>query len=104
MCFCADRGEFCLGFPKLMKKLEFNDHEEKVRNTVGHESLLTSEVGPSLMKATFWECPLVWNTGVSFGLTPLRGEFIDYIECQIPVKYNLQTNMVIGMDTILHKF
>lgn len=25
---------------------------------------------------TFWECPLVWDTGASFGLTPLGGNLI----------------------------
>ena len=102
--FCADRGEFFLGFPKLMKKLEFKEHGVEVQSTVGRANLLTSEVGSSFMKATFKECPLVWDTGASFGLTPFRGDFIDYVECQIPVKDIARTNMVIGIGTTLHKF
>ena len=46
--FCADRGEFFLGFPKLMKKLEFKEHGVDVQSTVGRANLLTSEVGSSL--------------------------------------------------------
>ena len=99
-----DRDEFFLRFPKLMRKLKFNEHGEKVQSTVGHASVLTSKVGSSLMKATFRECPLVWDIGSLFGLTPFKGNFIDYIECQIPVKDISHTNMVIDMNTILHKF
>ena len=79
--FFADRGKFFLGFPKLMKKLEFKEHGVKVQSTVGCANLLTSEVGSSFTKATFRECPLVWNTCAPFGLTPFRGDFIDCIEC-----------------------
>ena len=102
--FFTARDEFFLGFPKLMKELEFKDHGLKVQSTVGHANVLTSEVGSSFMKATFRECPLVWDTGASFGLTPFRGNFIGYIECQIPVKDIAHTNMVVGMGTTLHKF
>ena len=102
--FCADRGEFFLGFPKLMRKLELKEHGVQVQSTVGRANLLTSEVGSSFMKATCKECPLVWDTGASFGLTPFRGDFIDYVECQIPVKDIARTNMVVGIGTTLHKF
>ena len=102
--FCADRGKFFLGFPKLMRKLEFKEHGVNVQSTVGRANLLTSELGSSFMKATFRECPLVWDTGASFGLTPFRGDFIDCVECQIPVKDISRMNMVIGMGTTLHKF
>ena len=37
--------------------------------------------GPN--KVTYWNCPLVWDTGASFGLTPFCGDFIDYVECWI---------------------
>ena len=37
-------------------------------------------------------------------MTPFRGDFIDYVECRIPVNDIKETNMVIGMGTTLHKF
>ena len=102
--FCTDRGKFFLVFPKPMRKFEFKEHGEKVQSTLGHSSLLTSEIGLSLVKVTFRECPLVWDTGALFGLTLFRGNCIDYVECQIPVKDISCTNMVIVMGTTLHKF
>ena len=63
-----------------MKKLEFKEHGVKVQSTVGRAILLTSKVGSSFMKATFRECPLVWDTGIA------------------------RTNMVVEMGTMLHKF
>jgi hypothetical protein len=47
---------------------------------------------------------LVWDTGASFGLTPFRGDFIDYVECSIPVRDIARTNIVVGIGTTLHKF
>ena len=49
---------------------------------------------------------MVWDTGASFGLTPFCGDFIDYVECCIPVNDIARTNMVIGIGIgiTLHKF
>ncbi len=47
---------------------------------------------------------LVWDTGASFGLTPLRSDFIDYVKCDIPVKDMNKVNCVIGIDTTLHVY
>ena len=55
-------------------------------------------------RQTFKSCPLVWDTGALFGLTPFRQEFIDYTECSIPVNDIVRTNTVIGIGTTLHKF
>lgn len=55
-------------------------------------------------QSTFWECPVVWDTGTSFGLTPFYGDFIDCVECKIQVNDIARTNMVIGIGTTLHKF
>jgi hypothetical protein len=57
-----------------------------------------------MKRATFKDCPLVWDTGASFGLTPFRGDFLDYVECNITVKGIARTNTVIGIGTTLHKF
>ena len=52
----------------------------------------------------FKSCPLVWDTGALFGLTPFCQDFIDYTECSIPVNDIARTNTVIGIGTTLHKF
>ena len=47
---------------------------------------------------------LIWDTGASFGMTPFRSDFIDYVESDIAVKYVTKINHVIGIGTTLHKF
>jgi hypothetical protein len=39
-----------------------------------------------------------------FGLTPFRSDFIDYVECDIPVWDVTKVNKVIGIGTTIHKF
>ena len=55
-------------------------------------------------RSIFLNCPLVWDTGASFGLTLFRADFMDYAECSIPVNNIARTNMVVGIGTTLHKF
>jgi hypothetical protein len=62
------------------------------------------EQGKKRQRRTAKDCPLVWDTGASFGLTPFRSDFIDYTECRIPVNDIARTNMVIGLGTTLHRF
>ena len=47
---------------------------------------------------------LIWDTGTSYGLTPFRSDFIDYVKCKIPVRDVTKVNTVIGIGTTLHKF
>ena len=47
---------------------------------------------------------LIWDTGASFGITPFRSDFIDYVEADIAVKDVTNINKVIGIGTTLHKF
>ena len=47
---------------------------------------------------------LAWDTGASYGLTPFKSNFIDYVECDIMVKDVTKVNRVIGIVTNLHKF
>ena len=47
---------------------------------------------------------LIWDTGASFGLTPFKSDFIDYVKCDIPVKDVTKVNKVIGIGTTIHKF
>jgi hypothetical protein len=65
---------------------------------------------------TFENCPvsggtldpchliLIWDTGVSFDLTPFLSDFIDYVECDTPVQDVTKVNKVIGIGTTIHKF
>lgn len=57
--------------------------------------------GARLSSQTAKNCPLVWDTGASF-VTPFRSDFIDYVECRIPVNDMAQTNSMIGIGTNLH--
>ena len=47
---------------------------------------------------------LIWDTGASYGLIPFRSDFIDHMECNIPVKDVTKVNRVIVTGTTLHKF
>ena len=47
---------------------------------------------------------LIWDTGASFGLTPFRSDFIDYVKCDIQVKDVTKVNTVIGIGTTINKF
>ena len=60
--------------------------------------------GVKRKRATYKNCLLVWDTEASSGLTPFCCDFIDYVECNIPVHDIARTNMVIDIGTTLHKF
>ena len=47
---------------------------------------------------------LIWDTGASYGLTPFRSDFIDYVKCEIPDRDVTKVNTVVGIGTTLHKF
>ena len=47
---------------------------------------------------------LVWYTGDSYGLTLFKSDYIDYVECDIPVKDVTKVNRVIRIGNTLHKF
>ena len=46
---------------------------------------------------------LIWDTGTSYGHTPFRSDFIDYVKCDIPVRDVTKVNTVAGIGTTLHK-
>ncbi len=46
---------------------------------------------------------LIWDMGTSFGFTPFRSDFIDYVACTIPVRDITKVNNMIGIWTRLHK-
>ena len=47
---------------------------------------------------------LIWDTGASFVLTPFKGNFINNVKCNIPLKDVTKFNNVIGIGTTIHKF
>lgn len=53
---------------------------------------------------TFKSCPLVWDTGASFGLTPFRDDFIDYQEANITVQGIGSSNTIVGIGVVMWKF
>ena len=55
-------------------------------------------------RANFKDCPLVWDTGALFGLTPFCVDFMDYVECKITVRDIAPENTVVGIGTTLHRF
>ena len=106
--FCSEKGDAFLKLPRLMKRLNSNDHAVKLEKLMKRLQLcrlaLEMDHQRPNKKATFKDCMLVWDTGASFGLSPFRADFIDYVECHIPVKDISKTNYVVGIGTTLHKF
>lgn len=92
--FCQDKdfaatGRLLLKFQSLnaLQKFVFKaDHAanaEKIAGMIGS----ALEVTKVLKSGVHYETtPLIWDTGASFGLTPFRSDFIDYVEADIPVK------------------
>ena len=66
-------------------------------------NLLCGRIGSSTSQ---YPCTTVhiWDTGASFGLTPFKSNFIDYVKCNIPVKDVTKVNTIIGLGTKIHKF
>ena len=108
--FCSNTN--FLAPMKLMKGFETEDdspmaqHAVNLMNQHRAQLLLQQNAAKQIVSCSshFKECPLVWDTGASYGLTPFRGDFIDYEECNIPVQDISKTNYVIGMGTVMWKF
>ena len=54
-------------------------------------------------EANFWECPVIDDTGASYGLSPFRSDFMDYEEISLQVQDIAHVNEVIGIGTVLWK-
>ena len=102
--FCEERAHTFMSTTRLMKSFDNMSLLDGAKQTAKRLSLFRSESEATRKRSTFKSCPLVWDTGASFGLTPFRGDFIDYTECSIPVNDIARTNMVVGIGTTLHKF
>ena len=108
--FCsANKEDGFLQLTRMLKKFTLLDHAENAQSVVNRINLFRVALEnrhnqPPGHESSFLGCPLVWDTGASFGLTPFRADFIDYVECRIPVKDISKTNTVIGIGTTLHKY
>ncbi len=77
--FIKNQGDFFLGLPNLMQKLDVKQHLDNATQAVSRANHFALKAKPPDVQATFKNCALVWDTGASFGLSPFRGDFIDYI-------------------------
>jgi hypothetical protein len=96
-----------LQLPKLLSKFISIDHEKSISPCIARVADLWG---------MFENCPvsggkldprsliLIWDTGAFYGSTPFCSDFIDYMECDIPVWDVTKVNKVIGIGTTLHKF
>jgi hypothetical protein len=97
---------------RLLSKFNNIDHVDNVTTIAGHVHTLCGTFGGTYESC----CPdkhtpldpktlmLIWDTGTSYGLTPFRSNFVDYVKCDIAVKDVTKVNKVIGIGTTLHKF
>lgn len=107
--FCSTRGDTFLAATRLIKKFDQVSLEDQAQRTVQRYNVFqinnSANNGQGCKcRKTPKTCPLVWDTGASFGLTPFRSDFIDYTECSIQVNDIARSNTVIGLGTTLHKF
>ncbi len=96
-----------LQLPRLLSQFQSIDHEKNISSCIARVvALWATYENRSVGGATKDPCTLIliWDTGASFGLTPFRSDFIDYVECDIPVWDVTKVNKVIGIGTTIHKF
>jgi len=96
-----------LQLSRLLSQFRSVDHEKNISSCIAQVAAL---------RGTFENCSvsggpkdpctliLIWNTGASFGLMPFRSDFIDYVECDIPVRDVTKVNRVVGIGNTIHKF
>ncbi len=96
-----------LQLSRLLSKFKSIDHEKNISSCIARVAALRGtfenrNVGGGNLDPR--SVILIWDTGASYGLTPFRSDFIDYVECDIPVRDVTKVNKVIGIGTTLHKF
>ena len=89
--FCAADHDF-LHLPHLLKTLCNHDYHVRQINSVLDQVALfcgtydMHQAAPGRLDPK--TLMLIWDTGGSAGLTPFRSDFIDYVECEIDVRFN----------------
>ena len=106
--FC-DGSRYFLSFTRLMAKFTEMDHVPIVETLCQLLAILSNHSLDKITYNTFdnknpKDQILIWDTGASFGLTPFRSGFIDYVGADIHVKDVTNINQVIRIGTMLHKF
>ena len=96
-----------LQLPRLLSQFRSIDHEKNISSCIAQVAALWGTFENCFVGgATKDPCTLIriWDTGTLFGLTPFCSDFIDYVECDIPVRDVTKVNKVIGIGTTIHKF
>ena len=65
--------------------------------------LLEAKTNTGLTSSQFEDCPVMWNTEVSYGLAQFLRNFIDYEEVCLPLQDIAHTNFVLGIGTVMWK-
>ncbi len=93
--------------PSLLSKFTSIDHAKSISPCIAQVAALwgTFEHHPDGGgKLNPHSLILIWDTGASYGLNLFCSDFIDNVECDIPVRDVTKVNKVIGIGTKLHKF
>ena len=90
-------------------ELSMEDHRDVAQSTVACANLFINNNNAFQSVSghnnpSFKFCPIVWDTGASFGLTPFRKDFITYEKVSITVTDITKANTVIGIGTVMWKF
>ena len=103
--FCGGRNYF-LYIPKLLHEFGQQYHTSGTQQAVENLNIfkLTLDACKYVYPdANFHTIMLAWDTGAQFVLTPFKSDFVDYVECDIPIKDVTKVNKVIGIGTTIHK-
>ena len=87
--FCNDENRDFLQLLSTLKCFDNSDLVGTAQQSVSHQNTVRSMLESSPNKnipASFSEIVLAWDPGASYGLTPFQSDFVDYVECNIPVK------------------
>ena len=68
--FCEERAHTFTSTTRLMKSFDNMSLLDGAKQTAKRLNLFRSESEATRKRSTFKSCPLVWDTGASFGLTP----------------------------------
>mmetsp|Transcript_18724 Transcript_18724/g.38474 ORF Transcript_18724/g.38474 Transcript_18724/m.38474 type:complete len:311 (-) Transcript_18724:683-1615(-) len=104
--FSNDKNRDFIQLYRLLRSFNHADRTKTLQQVVGRFNAIRSSFESSFNAQSpdsFKKMMLVWDTGASFGLTPFRQDFIDYVEVELPVK-DTKINKVIGVGTAIFKF
>jgi hypothetical protein len=108
--FCDGHKDF-LQLYRLLSTFSTVDHVKNAQSCVNHVNTLHGTYGGTYENQSSFSTGLqdpksiilIWDTGASYGLTPFRSDFIDYVKCELSVRDVTKVNTVVGIGTTLHK-